>query len=357
MDVFDNCDDLGVLYPDRTVFHVFEVVSFHITLLRFAGEVGDLILAGKMYVILKEIGPAPHIMEQAEMFLKKAQLKKSYNNQITGTTIDQPKTVKTEFPAFENEVIKKLYTENLFHSPETIDAILDLKHESLVSDLRTVLLDSIDRYSYFDAWEIGDDFESNFQFVVHVFFLAGEIEATELLPDLFYSLSQSHDYVDMFFGDFLADDCWEPICKLIKNDITPTLDFVKKPGVDTNSKTAVCEAVSQLALNYPERRPEVLNWFRSVLEFYNSCKISDNVIDSSLNGFIAAMLMALNAKELIKDMKPLYDRDLVNLLDCGTYDEFQAALQSKEKIELFDTEKYWACALDIWIFDFQQTHN
>ena len=92
-----------------------------------------------------------------------------------------------------------------------------------------------------------------------------------------------------------------------------------KPGVYTFSKEVVNHVVEQLALHQPERKEEVVQWYRDVLSFYNSASLEDNVIDGTLLAFMAGSLVKVCGEETESIIKPLFDKGYVNLSVITSY--------------------------------------
>jgi hypothetical protein len=76
-------------------------------------------------------------------------------------------------------------------------------------------------------------------------------------------------------------------------------------GVDIYAKCEVFPAVVQIGLRHPERREEVIEWFRQVLRFATEDLPEGDAFDSELAGLLVYDIIDLQAVEL----KPELDID------------------------------------------------
>ena len=163
--------------------------------------------------------------------------------------------------------------------------------------------------------------EGTSDFVVHAIFLLGELKAEESMDRIFSVLSQSEDYFETYFGDFLTEIIWEPLYKIAQYQLNDCLPFMYLPGIYTNSKSLFPMIAEIVLRNEPQRKEEIIEWFRLVIAFFLQCKQDDNIIDSVLNGYLVVNIMDAGTRELLPDIQKLYDNELVSLHICGTYDD------------------------------------
>lgn len=256
-------------------------------------------------------------------------------------------------PVFTNSEINWLYKEDLSISEDKINTILSLPRESLISDLEKVLQDGIDRYDYFYELYDYDEFErKNFYFMIHAFFFLGEIEARETITSIINTLSQEDDFYDFYFGDYLTEVLWEPIYKIFKNNKEEAKQFMLKPDVYLFCKTPISQAFVQIALNEPEQKTEIVQWYNEILNYYYNYSIEDNITEPDLNYLITGPdlnyliikdVIKLESEELLPVIKKFIDNKVVNGIDSS--DLFENALKEDEDIHLkFDilpiAEKY-----------------
>ncbi|WP_191089020.1 DUF1186 domain-containing protein [Arenibacter lacus] len=327
--------ELQSLYPDRDTFHLNEVISYYKCAILYYSAIGDIEQAEIRFDIMQELSPDSEDTEMAWRHIYAATMKAAQERfeeeektKILVTTRSQEFNNTKSAPNFNHEEIEWLYNHGLYIGEEKLNKILSLPKESLINDLELVLLDSIARYGYFkklaeeNRWD-----EEKTSFVIHAIYLLGELEATDSLETIFDVLSQSDAYFELFLGDFLTVAIWEPIYKIAANDLEACKEFIYTPGIDTYARTTIMEVLEQLALNHPERREEVLSWFREVIEFFLDSSLEDNVIDSDLIALMICNLIDINGAELVPEIKQLFDRGLVSQGICGNFKEVKKAFE------------------------------
>ena len=327
--------EIQSLYPDRDTFHINEVISFYKCATLYYSAIGDLDQAEVRLNLMQELAPDSEETEMAWKRFYTASLKASQaryeeeqKTRISVTTSPQKIYPTQEAPAFHHEEIEWLYTHGLHIGEEKLNKILSLPKDTLINDLEMVLLDSIARYGYFikSIEENGWD-EEEMNFVIHAIYLLGELQATDSLDVILDVLSQSDAYFELFLGDFLTSAIWEPIYKIAVNNLEACKEFMYTPGLDTYARTTITDVLEQLALHHPERRDEVLTWFREVIQFFLDSSLEDNVIDSDVIALLICNVIDIDGAELVPEIKQLFDRGLVSQGICGDWQEVIEAFE------------------------------
>ena len=91
--------------------------------------------------------------------------------------------------------------------------------------------------------------------------------------------------------------------KLGQHQLDRLLAFVKEEGVDIYAKCEVFPAVVQIGLRHPERRKEVIEWFRQVLRFATEDLPEGDAFDSELAGLLVCDIIDLQAIELKPELE------------------------------------------------------
>lgn len=371
--------ELKDLYPTRKAFDINEVISFYRCAVLYFTAIGDIEQAEVRVELMQELAPdsdytdiASKQIFAARMEAARKQFEEEEKNRISVKTKEQQLSSISASPKFENPEIEWLYTNGLDIDKEKLNTLLSLPRESLISDLELVLQDSIDRYAYFseeDDWE-----EEPSDFLIHAVYLLGELESTKSLENIFHVLRQSYEYLHFYFGDFLTAEIWDPVYKLANHNLEACKQFLFEPGVDTFARSVITDMVEQVAHHQPERRSEVIQWFREVIQFFLNSELEDNVIDSDLNGFIICNVLDLKGKELMPEVEKLFDKGIVSLGVCGVWKDVKKDFEQPDRYDkkreiLSISEKYdevtstWAGytndeerdILDTYINQLQQT--
>jgi hypothetical protein len=241
--------------------------------------------------------------------------------------------VLTDFPPeFIHEEINWLYESGLRIGEEKLKKILSLPYESLVSDLKNVLGDSICRYEYFKKLYDADRYdEDKLSFAIHAFYLLGELHARESLPVIFETFSQGEDFLEFWYGDHLPGNLWEPLYYISEQQLGALKDFMFAPNIDTYSRSAVSHCVGQIGLHQPDRREEIVDWFRDVFSHLSEASLNDETIDSDFIGLAICSALDLRATELLPEIKSLFDIGYVNESICGYFNEIEQEIFKPEE--------------------------
>ncbi len=327
--------NLKALYPDRKLFHINEVLSFLKPTALYLAEKDDFIQAQLHIEIMDKLAPDSLDLIDTKNKVLEIWLRKA-DEQVP--EIEIKKTVsgnKKRMPKFINSEIKWLYKKGLNIEHEKIEKIIALPRETLIKDLKTVLKDSKERYDYFTNrvtdTEKDDDI---FAFIIHSFFIIAEIKATELLDDILNILSEDEDFINFYLDDILVDNLWEIIYKIAENDLDKLKQFMLKSGVYTFSKSAVSDAVEQIALHQPKRNKEVLQWFTDVLNFYNEANIKDNIVDTALIGLVVNACIELRYTKLLPVIKKLDDKEYITIEMCDNWETMKSDIHTPKETDI-----------------------
>ena len=340
-DVLGSGMELQALYPDRDTFHLNEVISFFKCAVLYFTAIGDLEQAEMRYDIMHELAPDAADTEMAMRHLFAARMKagqerfeEEQKTKITVETKSQEIYTNSDAPKFNHQEIEWLYCYGLYIGEEKINTILSLPKQTLIPDLELVILDSINRYGYFNklveenGWN-----EEKMNFVVHAIFLLGELEATESLDAIFNVLSQSEEYIELYLGDFLTSMIWEPVYKIAANNLEACKQFMFKPGIDTYARTTFPDMVEQIALLQPERRDEALKWFSEIIQFFLNSDLEENVIDSDVIALLICNAIDIKGSELLPEIEKLFERGIVSKGICGDWKEVKEAFEHPDKYD------------------------
>ena len=333
-DVLGHEMELKSLYPNRETFHLNEVTSFLKSTILYFTAIDDIEQAEIRFDLMKQIAPDSPDTEMITRIIFAARMKagqKRYEEEqktkISVVTKSQKIRTDSKEPIFFHQEINDLYNNGLYIEKEKLEIILSLPRETLLQDLELVLQDSINRYSFFqkimneDGWN-----EESSNFVIHAIYILGELQASNSLEAVFDVLSQSEDYLEIYFGDFLAGMLWEPLYKIAANKLQECKEFIFRPGVDTYARNNFFDMVEQIALHHPERADEIINWFDEVIQFFLKSNINDNVIDSDLIGLLICNVIDIKGDKLLSVIEKLFDKGIVSTGICGSWIEVKKAL-------------------------------
>ena len=230
---------------------------------------------------------------------------------------DYPQTLQLDGPEWLYQELQK--TENsLYLSDELTDRILALPRDIVRHDLEQIVLYHIG----LTCDGIPDDYapDGYTGILANCVILLGEVGNEESSLDVILELlRQSHDFKNYHFGD-AGDEIFVPTLYLLgQNKLDKLMNFVKEEGLETLCKCYVFPAVAHIALVQPERRKEVIEWFREAIRFATKMLPKTQWIDSDLAGLMLHDLLALQAKELLPEIREMFATGLVDLGACGDF--------------------------------------
>ena len=122
----------------------------------------------------------------------------------------------------------------------------------------------------------------------------------------------------------------------------------------------VSGVLAQLWHHQPDRRGEVIGWFRYVFRTLSEAPLEANIIDSDFIGLAICDAMDIQAKELIPEIEELYRQGYVGQGICGTLGDVRkelfGPLQSHRKKELMNIYDRYNNILATWA-GYQETQE
>ncbi len=341
-EVVGDLMDIQNLYPDRDCFHLSEVTGFNRLAIMYFCAVGNLEAAESRHEIMEVLAPdhpdtkdvLPYLME-VRLEAARKRMEEEEEARISVKTAEYNKAVQRETkPEFIHEEINWLYKYDLQIDKEKLKTILNLPYDPLVSDLTLVLKDAIYRYEYFRKLtdQRGEWQESRLSFPVHAVFLLGELKAEESLPTILETFRQGEEFIEFWYGDFMTGNLWEPIYYIAGNQLDVLKQFVLSPGIWTYARTEIASCVGQIALHQPDKKKEVIQWFRDLFRSLAGASLDDEIIDSDFIGLVICDVIEMQASELLPEIKKLYDLGYVGTGICGSYKEVERDIEGPSRV-------------------------
>jgi len=349
-EVLGNGIELKTLYPDRDEFHIVEVMTMLKAAVFYYGAIGELEQAEIRFKIMKKLEPDSLDVEQAQKQLMADRLIVGHERYLEEeknrikVEVNKTKSIqKTTPPVFTHAELNVLYRKGFDIEEEVLRSILDLPRETLIRDLELILMDSIDRYQYFnDKFNDHEITVDWLNFVNHSLFLLGELESSGSINYVLNIFRQDEEFFELYFGDLLNEMIWEPVYKIANSKLDILSEFMYEPGIYTYAKSVIPDIVEQVFI-HQDRREEVTEWFKDVLGFYLKSSLDDNVIDSDVIAFIISGVAELKIEELLPVIKKLFERKIVSTGICGSFSDIEKDILSnrnfhneRELLTIFD---------------------
>ena len=204
-----------------------------------------------------------------------------------------------------------------------IDRILALPHESLRRDLEALIMYHVG----LTCDHLPEEDEFNGVIGTATMLLAEVGNEDSSLDVVLEVLRQSPDFYDYHINDAGEDIFTPTLYKLGQHRLDKLMEFAKEEGLHTYCKYQVFPAVAQVAIRQPERRKEVIEWFRQYLQFATQALPETKSIDSTVAGLMICDLVNIRAKELLDEIRAFFDTGLVDLGCCGKYESVKSDIQ------------------------------
>lgn len=251
---------------------------------------------------------------------------------------EYPQDITLEYPIVE-KILCDPNNAN-FLKPEHIDTLLALSHDSLRNDLEKLLLYHIGMTC--DGIPDDASYDEYNGVVANAVILLGEVGNHDSSLDVVLEvLRQSDDFYDYHICDNGAEIFVSTIYMLGHDRLDKLMDFMKEEGLYVFAKVQVLAAVAAIVPKHPKRRSEIIEWFRILLVFATEKLHETKFIDSTVAGFIVCNLIDIKAKELLPEIKALFDTRLVDESLCGNYNEISRSISKESPVtDLYVTDIY-----------------
>jgi tetratricopeptide (TPR) repeat protein len=261
-----------------------------------------------------------------------------------------PKAIKgweksTDKPVFIHSEVQQLFRHESENMPKKIiNELLALPRETLIQDLENVLADMVRRRDMYLSLEDWD--EETMSFPVHAVYLLTELRAYERLPIILNILRQDEVFLDHWFSDGLNDYFLPTIYLLGNNQVALLKAFVLEPNNFYWSRGLATEAISQIALRQPERRAEVVQFFKDIAQAHLDQPANDGLIDNNFLGSLLNDILNFKGIELEQEIIALFQKGWISDGECGSLEDVLEELRAPE-----DKSLGRAISLPVTIFE------
>ena len=216
-------------------------------------------------------------------------------------------SLNIELPKFNHPEVSVFYEYDLSIAKEKVIPILELPRGTLIEDMETMLMDTIERNNFFQNYPDEDKW---WTFHQHALWMLVELDAKESLPTITQLLEQDSNFRWYWFGDFATENFWEIFYHLGSNSLEELKAITLAPGIWVN-RIISSSAAEQIAIHQPERRNEIIDWYRSILDAFLEMEDNDEALDGEVVSSIVGDLITIHAEELLPQIKALADEGLV----------------------------------------------
>ncbi len=316
------------LYPERKVFHKTEVCNYYAVAGYYHADLFEFERAEEALAILRHVDKDNEQIEileygiMAKKMLRGQQtIEEMFKGEITLEHQEFHYENQTEDPpAFHHAEMEWLYQYDFRIPLEKVRAILALPRPTLIEDLETVLQDAINRFDHW-GW-LGWDSKTH-NFVSHAILLLGELRATDSLPAILHQLRLGNEYNEYWFNDWADDIFQTPLYYLGRENPTAIQDFVKEPYIEALYKGLASKTIKLVALQEPERRTEMVEWYQQVLRYFLDHKEDETLLDTTFLAFLIGDAADAGLVEVKSLAKEVYDLGLATVGIEGEWQEVE----------------------------------
>ena len=334
--------ELKALYPERDEFHVTEVMSFFRIATHYFIEIKEWDQVERRLEIMRKIDPEDSMIETIDkrlaakiMATNIEKMQADFRNKISVDTYPKVEYSATKVaPKLQHELLRNFYSHGTEEFPtELIDQIMTLPRATLIQDLELIIEDASCRYDWF--YDNYEEFDFSAQeFPVHALYFLSALNAKESLPTILNLLRQGEEAVEYWFSDSLEDIFMEPLYILGESQLDLLKDFVLELHLFSMARLLASKIVAQIVFHQPERRVEVVTWFREVLQYHLDHPDEDGIIDTQFIGWTIYEVVEASLVELSPLIKKLWDKGWIPETYMGPLDEIIKLL--KDPIEEYD---------------------
>jgi len=218
------------------------------------------------------------------------------------------------YALYSNEV-------NIDHS--LIHQVLQLPKTVLINDLDLIVKDSIENFHYYKNINLSEEEKC---FPIYALLLLSELRADSTSFSAFLSQLEEFHY---FWGiNYSKDLMWQIIFSLGSNK----LDFLRNLLLNqTNSpelNNAVTKAVSQIALHQPEKREEIVNWYKGILHHHIQNHPANFNYSAPFLATVVSNILDFWGVELYNEVSILFDLKRIDESICGNKEDFTSELRT-----------------------------
>jgi hypothetical protein len=342
----NEINPIEVQFAPRKEFHITEVTGYTYAYIGYLVCKGNVTTAKSYLPLLKKLDIGKVKMKR---LLSIIQMKNLMDNMKKLTQIDKglDGTLKQFFkpsntaPVFTHQEVAELYKYDYEIDQNLIQKILALPRATLLADLETILKDAQIRYDYYADGKASD--ENSYFVLEHTLALLGEIKATESLQAVLNIFRQNNEFTDYWFGDE-GQDVAQLIYKISHNQLDALRDYLFEKNNYTFARTTIAEAVSKIIYFQPERRAEIVAWYKEVFAYFIEHKEDKTILDVILIGSMVSDAIDIPLLELQESFEKLYENKMVSIQYVGEYasvcEELAKNRPRKIEVELSIAEFY-----------------
>lgn len=239
--------------------------------------------------------------------------------------------------SLENTILYELFDikNKAGFTNEYLQKISVLEKNSLAEDLHKITLYEVKRAR--NAIISSDTYwlsQYSSYTLLHVLMLIEYLKLSSNVKDMLYILSQDFEFQDLYFGDIESYIYIGNIIMASEKNMNDLATFMKQKVNNNWAKTAIIIGLNIVCALHPERRSEILEWCKYLLNYYIVYSKDDLRRYSSEINAIIALLIEIKGVEVKDLVIEVYDKDLIDIELSGDLKEILDDIDNPEEFYL-----------------------
>lgn len=303
--------NLKELYPDRTIFHVSEAISFYSACLQYYVGTENLPLAQNTLDFLKKLDPNHHTLENNIRLVRQLRLKAAITKPFSSikSWLKKSNIPKLDHPHFTHNEVTALYRYQFDIDQALLEAIIVLPHLTLITDLEMMLQDAITKYPIQEQQQN----EGHYSFPIHAIFILAEIQAVQSIPAIIRFLEQEDRIIDYWITNYIIDHLWQPFYKLARaGGLSALSDSLTKPTIPYFIKESISQGILQIYLHDHTRKADILEIYQRLFTKYRDAGAYSDNIDPEFLSIAVQDAAQCQFQELLPVIRDLFAKNCLS---------------------------------------------
>ncbi len=328
-------ENLSILdiYPERKVFHVDEVASYEVAVIRYLLAMGNKPVADVRLETLSGIAPnSRYVLEANDIFADymKDKLRPNLEEQLSH---------------LQNQELRAIYKYDFTIPDQILSDILQLPRESLVQDLIWVLNNGKELSDFYMEEVEGD-------LMLHAIFILGELKAIESLPAVIEFLKWDDENLELWLGDNCTETLWRYFYQVAQGNPELLKEAMIAARMDSYAKCSIPMALCQMAMHQPELNERVAALFEFTFSYYLGLdEEEEEEVDNVFLSISLSELADLGLIGLVPSWEKLYEREFIDETICADLSQFRKELlatRSKRMYPILSIHEFYKDIVNTW---------
>lgn len=257
---------------------------------------------------------------------------------------DYPQTLSVRHQFIADELMSSANYAGL--SDDVIGRILALPADEVAEDISNIILYEIGKTYKAINEDTAEPLEESA--IMHSLILLAQLDSEKGLGAVLEIMRQNGEFADYHLGDIAPELLPQALYACGRNNIPAIEEYLYQPGLDSYLRPLAFEALAMVVVNNPDRREEIIEVFRRLLNSYVARLPKQDGCDGEVAGFVMGYLMDISAKELIPEIKAVFDTGFVDKTVSGDCEKVVDEIESERgfidgsKYEIPDVYKQYA---------------